>query len=85
LTLPRAVQRSSSETAKILGLHDRGVVAPGYFADVVAFDPKTFADRATYEQPTLLAIGAKDVLVNGVVTVEDGRYNGATAGRVLRH
>lgn len=85
LTLPRAVQRSSSQTAKILGLRDRGELAPGYFADIVAFDPKTFADRATYEQPTLLAVGVKDLLVNGVVTVENGRYNGTTAGRVLRH
>jgi N-acyl-D-aspartate/D-glutamate deacylase len=85
LTLPRAVQRSSAQTAALLGLKARGVLAPGYFADVVAFDPKTFADRSTYEHPTVTAVGVKDVLVNGVVTVEGGEYTGATAGRVLRH
>jgi N-acyl-D-aspartate/D-glutamate deacylase len=84
LTLPRAVERSSGETAKILGLKDRGVVKTGAFADVIAFDPATFADRSTYEQPTLLAVGMKYVLVNGVLAVDNGTYTGATAGRTLR-
>jgi N-acyl-D-amino-acid deacylase len=84
LTLPRAVQRSSAQTAKILGLKDRGVLQIGAFADVIAFDSTTFADRSTYEQPTLLAVGMKYVLVNGVVTIDNGTYTGATAGRTLR-
>src|SRR5581483_3341366 len=62
LTLQRAVQRSSAETAQILHLANRGTLAPGSFADVAVFDPNTFADRATYEQPTLLAVGMKYVL-----------------------
>lgn len=85
LTLPQAIHRSSQASAKILGFKDRGLVAPGYFADVIAFDPATFADRSTYDQPTLLATGMRYVLVNGVVAVDSGRYTGATAGRVLRH
>jgi N-acyl-D-aspartate/D-glutamate deacylase len=84
LTLPRAVERSSGETAKILGLKDRGVVRTGAFADVIAFDPATFADRSTYEQPTLLAVGMKYVLVNGVLAIDNGKYTGATSGRTLR-
>ena len=84
LTLERAVQRSSAEAAQILGLKNRGVLAAGAFADVVAFDPATFADRSTYEQPTLLAIGVRYLLVNGVLTVDGGKYTGATAGRALR-
>lgn len=84
LTLERAVERSSSETAKILQLKDRGVLAPGAYADVVAFDPATFADRSTYEQPTLPAVGVRYLLVNGVVTIDDSKYTGATAGRALR-
>ena len=84
LTLPQAVQRSSATTAKILGLKDRGMIAPGWFADVVAFDPQTFADRSTYAQPTLLAVGMRYVIVNGVVTVDGGKYTGVTAGRTLR-
>lgn len=84
LTLPKAVQRSSSASAKMLGFKERGVLAPGYYADVVVFDPATFTDRATYEQPELLSVGMKFVLVNGVIAIDDAKYTGATAGLVLK-
>jgi N-acyl-D-aspartate/D-glutamate deacylase len=83
LTLERAVQRSSAETADILGLKDRGRIAPGAFADVVVFDEPTFADRSTYEQPTLLAVGVRYLLVNGTPTIDEGRFVNVFAGRVL--
>jgi N-acyl-D-aspartate/D-glutamate deacylase len=84
LTLPQAVKRSSSAPAKMLRVKDRGTLAPGLFADVIAFDPNTVADRSTYREPTLLAVGMKYVLVNGVLTIDDGKYTGATAGRALK-
>jgi N-acyl-D-aspartate/D-glutamate deacylase len=84
MSLEAAVRRSSLSSARMLGLRDRGEIAAGRFADVVVFDPASFRDRSTYEQPTLLAEGMRYVLVNGVVTVDGGRYTGATAGRVLR-
>jgi N-acyl-D-aspartate/D-glutamate deacylase len=83
LTLPQAVHRSSALTAQQLGLADRGTLRTGAFADVIVFDPKTVADRSTYEKPTLLATGMKFVLVNGVAVIEAGAYSGATPGRVL--
>ena len=83
MSLARAVQRSSSASAAMMGLKERGTLAPGWFADVVVFDPATFTDRATYEAPTLLAEGMRWVIVNGMVAVENGRYTGAQAGRVL--
>jgi N-acyl-D-amino-acid deacylase len=49
------------------------------------FDEKSFADRSTYEQPMLLATGVKYVIVNGVITIDDSKYTGATGGRVLKH
>jgi N-acyl-D-aspartate/D-glutamate deacylase len=85
MSMPKGVQRSSATSAKLLRLKDRGVIAPNMYADVVAFDPATFVDKSTYEQPTLLAAGMKYVLVNGVVAVDGGTYTGATAGRVLEH
>ena len=85
LTLQQAVRRSSAQTAEFLRLKDRGVLATGKFADVIVFDPKTVADRSTYEQPTLLATGMKFVLVNGVVAIDDGKYAGALGGKVLKH
>lgn len=84
MSLAAGIERSSSRSAKMLGFAKRGVLTPGYFADVIVFDQNTFADRSTYEQPTLLATGMKYVLVNGVVTINDGKYTGVTAGRVLK-
>jgi N-acyl-D-amino-acid deacylase len=83
LTLPQAIRRSSSCSAAFLGLEDRGTLAVGSFADVIAFDPNTITDRSTYEQPTLLATGMKYVVVDGVVAIDNGEYTGALAGRVL--
>ncbi len=84
LALPQAVQRSSQLTAETLGLRGRGVLRIGAFADVVAFDPNTFADKATYVHPEELAVGMRYVLVNGTVAVDGGHYSGALAGRALR-
>src|SRR5260221_6753923 len=64
LALPQAVQRSSQLTAETLGLRGRGVLRIGAFADVVAFDPNTFADKATYLHPQELPVGMRYVLVN---------------------
>ena len=84
LTLPQAVHVSSALTAQTLGIKDRGTLAVGNYADVIVFDPKTVADRSTYEQPTLLAVGMRYVLVNGVPAVDGGTYTGALPGRALK-
>lgn len=84
LTLPQAIHVSSDLTATTLGIQHRGRLVAGNYADIIAFDPKTVADRATYEQPTLLATGMRYVLVNGVVTIDGGTYNGTLAGRAIR-
>jgi len=84
LTLPQAVHRSSALTAATLRLPDRGVLAVGNFADVIAFDTATVADRSTYREPTLLATGMRYVLVNGTVAIDQGKFTGAMAGRALR-
>ncbi len=84
LTLPQAIHRSSLASARILGLADRGEIAPGRLADVIVFDPATVTDRSTYEAPTLLATGMRYVLVNGTVAIDAGVFTGAMAGRVLK-
>ena len=53
-------------------------------SDVVVFDPKAYAARATYEQPALLATGVRTVLVNGRLAVDGGVLTGAAVGRTLR-
>jgi N-acyl-D-amino-acid deacylase len=85
MSLERGVQRSSSASARMLGIRERGTLALNTFADVIVFDLATFRDRSTYEQPTLLAEGMKYVIVNGVLTIDNGSYTGATAGKVLKN
>ncbi len=85
LTMPQAIHASSQLTAESLQLPDRGVLAVGRFADVIAFDPATVGDRSTYVSPDLLATGMRYVLVNGKLAVDSGRFTGTLAGRPLRH
>lgn len=85
LSLRDFIARSSTLTADTFGLTDRGRLRVGAFADVVVFDLATYAPRATYDRPAELAIGVRNVLVNGVVAVADGRPTGQAAGRALPH
>jgi len=84
ISLPFAVRNSSALTAETFRIPERGLIRAGYFADVIVFDEKAVADRATYEQPELLAVGIKYVIVNGKVAVDNGAYTGVLAGRALR-
>jgi len=84
LTLPQAVHRASELTAATLRIPDRGEIAVGKYADVIAFDSETVADRATYREPARLAVGMRYVLVNGKLAVDGGRYTGVLAGKALR-
>ncbi len=84
ISMPFAIRSSSSLTAESLRLPDRGRLTPGFFADVIVFDPKTIADRSTYEEPEILAAGMKYVLVNGKLAIEDGKFTGTLAGRAIR-
>jgi len=84
ISLPFVVRNSSALTAETFRIPERGLIKPGYFADVIVFDENTVSDRATYEQPELLSVGMKFVIVNGKVAVENGAYTGALTGRALR-
>ncbi|MCA1591415.1 MAG: D-aminoacylase [Acidobacteria bacterium] len=84
ITLPFAIRASSALTAATFRIPERGLLRVGYFADVIVFDEQTIADRATYREPELLSTGMRYVFVNGKPAVEDGKYNGALAGRALR-
>jgi dihydroorotase/N-acyl-D-amino-acid deacylase len=84
LTLEDAVRKATSAVATRLSIQDRGILREGFFADVVVFDPARIADQATFEQPHQLSAGVRDVFVNGVAVVRDGRHTGAKPGRVVR-
>ena len=72
------------QPAANLKIDRRGRLAPGYFADVVIFDPATIADRSTFKQPHQYSVGVQHVLVNGVPVLRNGDHTGATPGRVVR-
>ncbi len=84
LSLAEAVRHMTSAPAARLGLTTRGLVRPGMVADLVAFDPATIADCATYEQPTLPPVGIPHVWIGGIATVSDSRRTAHTPGRALR-
>jgi len=93
-SLAEGVRRLTSGPARVLGLKDRGTLAPGMRADVNVLDPSKVAER----QPELVhdfpggapryiqkSLGYKTTIVNGAVTLVDGEHTGARAGKVLRH
>ncbi|MEN3747824.1 amidohydrolase family protein [Sphingomonas sp. HF-S3] len=85
ISLKDFIERSATLTADWFGLEGRGRLRAGNFADIVVFDPKSYASQATYEQPTRLASGVRTVVVNGVVAVDNGALTGKAAGRALPH
>ena len=83
ITLSEAIRRLSAFPATNLGLDHRGMLKEGMFADVVAFDPATITDHATFEKPHQYGTGVKHVFVNGVQVIKDGEHTGAKPGRAL--
>ena len=81
--LEDVIRRMTGFPAANLRLDRRGLLRPGYFADVVAFDPATVQDHATFTDPHRYATGLAHVLVNGSVVLRDGDHTGARPGRVL--
>lgn len=84
LTLEEAVRKMTSLPADFSGLRDRGRIAEGQAADLVIFDPRTIADRSTWEEPGKMAVGVRDVFVNGQAVLRDGQLTGKAPGRYLR-
>jgi N-acyl-D-amino-acid deacylase len=84
IPLEEAIRRLSRFPADNLGLERRGRLTPGYYADVVVFDPRTIQDHATFERPHQYATGVQHVFVNGVQVLKEGEHTRATPGRVVR-
>jgi N-acyl-D-aspartate/D-glutamate deacylase len=83
LTLEEAVRKMSSQTALRLGIHNRGLLTEGYFADIAVFDADEIIDKATFENPHQYAVGIKFVLVNGEIVVKDGQHTGRRPGKII--
>jgi N-acyl-D-amino-acid deacylase len=83
-TWPAAITHLSTHAARRFRLLDRGLLRPGFAADIAVFDPATVIDRSTYASGRAPAEGVQHVLVNGVPVLENGELTGATPGRALR-
>ncbi len=84
IPLEEAIKKLTSLPAEHLKIRNRGFLKPGYFADVVIFNPNTIQDKATFENPHQYAEGMEHVIVNGVQVLEDGEATGQFGGRVVR-
>jgi N-acyl-D-amino-acid deacylase len=80
MELSEAVKKCTSLPASRIGLKERGLLIPGYMADIVVFNPDTVIDKATYPDPHQFPEGIKDVFVNGVHTISSGAFSGSMGG-----
>lgn len=85
LPLEQAIYSATGLPADILKLPQRGYLKPGYYADIVVFDPETYRDHAVYEKPHQYSTGVKLLLVNGKKAIDKGAFTGELAGLALRH
>lgn len=84
IPLEDAIHKLTSLPTTNLGITDRGLLAEGYYADVVVFDPTTIIDHATFEDPHQYSTGVVHVFVNGGQVLRDGEHTDETPGRVVR-
>lgn len=84
LSLAEFINRSTRLTAETLNLCQRGALREGYFADIVIFDPQTFAPVADFSHPAELSTGVEHLFVNGQPAIVGGEIVDSTAGRALR-
>lgn len=85
IPLAQALRSCNGLPADILQLPERGYLRPGYYADIVVFDPKTLRDRATFDMPHVYAKGVEYLFVNGKLAIDRGMVTDTLAGKVLRH
>src|SRR3954447_3209736 len=83
LPLEEAIRKMTSLPADQFRFVNRGVIRPGYAADLVVLDPARVADAATFEKPHAYPTGIPYVVVNGVVVVKKGEQTDALPGQVL--
>jgi N-acyl-D-amino-acid deacylase len=85
LSLSDAVSKMSGKTARWMGIAERGELQPGYFADIVIFNPDTIADNTSRRETARRPTGIEKVFINGEMVVDGGVYiKGRKVGRVLR-
>ena len=83
MALEEAVRKMTSLAAANMGIVERGKIQPGFYADLVIFDPDVVSDRATFEAPNEKSVGIAQVWVNGIPVYDAGSTTGQFPGTVL--
>jgi len=83
ITMEEAIRKMTSANASKIRVYDRGLLRPGFPADITVFDPKTVIDHATYDKPHRYATGIQYVAVNGSIVLDAGKHTGARPGTVI--
>lgn len=84
LSLEEAIHKMTKQAALNLNLTRIGEIQPGYFADLVLFDPNTVADQATSKHPHALSVGINRVIVSGIEVLNENGATGQFPGRTIR-
>jgi N-acyl-D-amino-acid deacylase len=82
--LPTAIKKMTSMPATQCGLKNRGRIAKGHKADLVAFDANKIKEISSFDQPHRFPEGIAHVFVNGVQVVKNGAHTNARPGQILR-
>lgn len=83
-SIEEAIHKMTGMPARKLRLEKRGIIKEGYFADITIFDKDTIADKATFTDPHHYSEGIKHVIVNGQITVKNGKHTGVVNGNILK-
>ncbi|MDJ0644660.1 MAG: D-aminoacylase [Flavobacteriaceae bacterium] len=78
------INSSTSKTAEIFGIPKRGILNKGYYADIIIFSPETFQDKANYKDAFQLAQGLEYSIINGKISVANGKFTNQLNGKVLK-
>lgn len=84
ITLVEAVRKITSLPANRLGLKNRGLLKPGYYADITVFDPQNISDKSSLKNPNVYPDGIVHVFVNGCLELSNGSRNPSNGGLVLK-
>jgi N-acyl-D-aspartate/D-glutamate deacylase len=83
--MSEGIRKITSLPSQTFGIHKRGMIKRGAYADIVIFDLEKIIDRATFRNPFLKPEGIRYVFINGVPALWEGHLTGSKSGRILRH
>jgi N-acyl-D-aspartate/D-glutamate deacylase len=84
LTVADFINRSSAQTAKLLGLESRGYLKENYQADIIVFNPETYSPKANFSNWNKYSQGVDEVVINGKLVITNGQYQNILAGRFIQ-